>query len=136
MPGIGRTPCPARADDGERPETPVLPQSKGVAMKATLTALAALLVTTFPLNPAKAQSPDEYQAMQAGFKYTGYEAGPVEGAPAAGCDSCGGKKDWLAKLGLKKGGCDGCGKLGWLKKGGCDGKCGCGGGPIKQWLCK
>jgi hypothetical protein len=107
-------------------------------MKATLMALATFLVATFPLNPAKAQSPDQYQAMPAGFNYPGAAPGPVEGAPAAGCDTCGGgKKAWWDKLTFKKGGC-GCegGKKSWFKKGGCDGKGGCGGGPIKSWLCQ
>jgi hypothetical protein len=93
-------------------------KSKGVAMKATLTALAALLVSTIPLNPASAQGPAP--VMEAGFGYggPGNSAGPVASAPTGGCDSCGKPSLWN-KLGLKSGGCG---------KGGCDGKCG------KGWL--
>src|SRR4051812_32264003 len=103
--------------------------SKGVAMKATLTALAALLVSTIPLNPAAAQSPYPYPnpVMPAGAGYPGYPGyapGPAASAPTAGCDSCG-KPTLLSKLGLKKGGCEGSG--------------GCGesmGAKCKGWLCK
>jgi hypothetical protein len=98
--------------------------SKGVAMKATLTALAALLVTTIPLNPASAQGPYQYPPVQpAGYANPGYAAGPVANAPTGGCDSCGKPSLW-SKLGLKSSGCDSCG----CKSGLCS-KC-------KGWLCK
>jgi hypothetical protein len=95
-------------------------------MKATLTALAALLVTTIPLNPASAQSPYQYPVTPAGYGYPGYAPGPVASAPAGGCDSCGGKTGLLGKLGLKSGGCSscGCGKGDDLRS-----KC-------KGWFCK
>src|SRR5436309_10092505 len=103
-------------------------------MKATLKALAALLVSTFTFHAASAQNPYEYPVMPAGYGQQGYGPGPVEGNPTGGCSSCG-KAGLLSKLGLKSGGCDSCGKHLLAKKGGCaDGKCG--GGPFKQWLCK
>jgi hypothetical protein len=106
-------------------------KSKGVAMKATLTALAALLVSAIPLTSASAQSPEAVMPAGYGNAGGGYPIGPVASAPTGGCDSCG-KPSLLGKVGLKSGGCEGCGKLG-LGKGGCSK---CGGGPFKQWLCK
>src|SRR5437016_3687655 len=91
-------------------------------MKATLTALAALLVTTVPLNPASAQSPYEYPVMPAGYGYPVAMAGPAASAPTAGCASCG-KPGLAGKHGLLAKGCDGCG-----------GKCG--DGFLKKYLCK
>ena len=58
-------------------------------MKATLSILAALLISTIPLNPASAQSPYQYPVMPTGYGYPGYGPGPVASAPSGGCDSCG-----------------------------------------------
>jgi hypothetical protein len=101
--------------------------SKGVAMKATLTTLAALLVTTIPLSRASAQGPYQYAPVEpAGYSNPGYVAGPVASAPTGGCDSCG-KPSLLAKLGLKSGGCSSCASRG-CNNGLCS-KC-------KGWLCR
>jgi hypothetical protein len=106
-------------------------------MKATFTALAALLVSTITLNAASAQTPypvtPAMNGAQGGY-YAGPTpyAGPVDGVPTSGgCDSCG-KHPLLDKLGLHaQGGCKSCG-------GGCgDGKCGsalC--AALKGWLCR
>jgi hypothetical protein len=93
-------------------------------MKATLAVLAALLVSTIPLNPASAQSPGQYPVTPAAY---GSAPGPEASAPTGGCDSCGGKTSWLSKLGLKSGGCN---------SGGCSGKCGDLSGKCKSWLCR
>ena len=104
-------------------------------MKATITGLAALLVSTFTLSTASAQ--DSYPVTPAGYAGSGAYpaaayAGPVAGTAApGGCDCAGGKKKLLGKLGLKHdGGCDG--------KGGCgSGKCGSGlCDALKGWLCR
>jgi hypothetical protein len=130
--GNRRTRAATRADDGtgpaalrRRPSNTDWTLSKGVAMKATLTALAALLVTTIPLNPASAQSPYQYPVMPAGYGNPGYAPGPAASAPTGGCDSCGAKPSLLSKLGFKSGGC-------------ANGGCGAGGlcSKCKGWLCK
>src|SRR6476646_10638998 len=109
-------------------------------MKATFTALAALLVSTFAFNAATAQTPDPVTpamyAGQGGYYPGGYYpgqgqyAGPVEGATAAGgCATCG-KHPLLGKLGLHAaGGCKGC-------AGGCNGKGGALCAMFKGWLCR
>ena len=100
-------------------------------MKATLTALAALLVSTIPLNPASAQGPAPVMEASFGSGGPGYSAGPAASAPTGGCDSCG-KPGLFSKV--KPGGCETCGK-GGCGKGGC-GKDGCGGeGFLKKFLC-
>jgi hypothetical protein len=110
-------------------------------MKATLTALAALLVATVPLGAVRAQAPYGYPTMPPGYGpgpgyvASNYSPGPVASAPAPGCDSCG-KPGWFSKS--KSCGCETCGKDACKKKG-CDscGKdsCGCE-GWLKKCLCK
>jgi hypothetical protein len=102
-------------------------------MKAMLSWLAALLVTTVPLSAASAQTP--YPVTPAAYGYPSFDATPYAvgyaGHQDGGCATCGGgKASVLSKLGLKPGGCNSCGK------GGCNGKCG--GGlcsAFKGWLC-
>src|SRR5207245_4093395 len=90
-------------------------QTKGIAMKAIFTLLAALLVSTIPWAAASAQYPAQYPgyAMPAGYAQP---SGPVaDGAASAGGASGGcasgdcGKHSLLHKLGLKSGcGAHGC----------------------------
>jgi hypothetical protein len=101
-------------------------------MKATLFALAALLVSVIPINPAAAQSPYQYPVMPTGYGYPGYAPGPVASAPTAGCDSCGAKPGLLGKLGFKSSGC----ANGGCASGGCGGKGGDLCSQCKGWLCK
>jgi hypothetical protein len=105
-------------------------------MRATISGLAALLVSTLTLNAALAQTP--YPVTPVGYPGPGaYPAGygaPVNGTTTdGGCDCDGGKHHLLGRLGLKhKDGCDGCGK-----SGGCDdGKCGRLCAAFKGWLCR
>jgi hypothetical protein len=150
-PGICRTQATTRADDGDgsAAQAPTPPNkdwksSKGVAMKATLMQLAALLVSVLTLNAASAQSP--YPVPPPGYGYPGYGqaqapapgpytsnfGGGAPAAPSGGCATCGdsgcsscAKGSMLGKLGLKSsGGCSSCNK--------CGGLCGC----FKGWLCK
>jgi hypothetical protein len=122
-------------------------------MKATLTALAAVLVAMIPLKSARAQMPNGYPGAPAGYGYpapgypgtgypgmgypgpgpvtTNYGPGPVASAPAPGCDSCG-KSGWFSK----KGGCDSCGTGGCGKAGCGTGGCGSDGCGCKGWLAK
>src|SRR5439155_13572446 len=99
-------------------------------MKATISGLAAVLVSVCSLNTASAQAP--YPVMPAGYGGQGAYAGPVAGAPG-GCDCNGGQHGLLGKLGLKHG--EGCSAG---LKGGCS-KCGDGSGlfgGLKGWLCR
>jgi len=91
-------------------------------MKATISGLAALLVSLYTLNAASAQAP--YSVTPAAY------GAPAAGAPAqGGCDCNGGQHGLLGKLGLKSG--SGCGA--GLKGGASE--CGALGG-LKGWLCR
>lgn len=104
-------------------------------MKATLSWLAALLVTTVPLSAASAQTP--YPVSPAGYGYPSFDPTPyaVGTIPhqGGGCATCDGKGSVLGKLGLHAGGCSTCGKHGC--NGGCGGKCGGLCSAFKGWLC-
>jgi hypothetical protein len=119
-------------------------------MKATLTWLAAILVSTLTLNAASAQNP--YPVPPPGYGYPGYGPGETTSnygggqkgcaggnCGSGGCATCGGnaggKHVFLEYL--KCAGCPGCQKPQlFKKKDDCGGKCGGMCGAFKGWLCR
>jgi hypothetical protein len=111
--------------------------SQGVAMKATIAALAAFFISGIAMNSASAQNPYQYPVMPMGYGYPGYATVPPTGGPVAsasggscaaggcttgGCSTCG-KPTLLSKLGLTSSGCNSCGGAGACAK-------------CKSWLCR